>query len=183
MATDEAHIIRRILDGDTERYAYFLQTYSPLVFGLVVRIVGNREDAEELTQDVFLKAFEKLSSFRGQSSFSTWIYAIAYRAALTQARKQNYAEHVMDERELATLSDSVVDESLDDARPQRLDLLRRVLPRLTGEERAILALFYREEKSLQDIARITGQKEGTLKVRLHRIRKKLYLLMKEEEQR
>lgn len=183
MYTDESHIIRRILDGETALYEHFLRAYSEQVFRLIVRVVDNREDAEELTQDVFLKAFEKLPSFRRESSFATWVYAIAYRAALSQARKRTYDEHMMDEHELATLSDTLVDEALDDTTKHRLRLLRKAIPRLAPEEQLLVSLFYREEKSLQEMASITGLKEGNLKVKLHRIRKKLYLLMKEEEEK
>ncbi len=66
------------LEGETALYEHFLNTYGQQVFILVARIVSNQEDAEELTQDVFLKAFQHLSSFKGTSSFSTWIYSIAY---------------------------------------------------------------------------------------------------------
>lgn len=178
---DEAHIIRRILDGETALYEHFLRHYGQEVFSLIVRIVGNREDAEELTQDVFLKAFEKLSTFQGRSSFSTWIYAIAYRTALSEARKRTYDEHVMDEHELASLSDTLVDEALNDTTETRLALLRRAIRRLEAEEQAIITLFYHEEKSLKEMTQITGLNEGNLKVKLHRIRKKLYVFMKEEE--
>ena len=77
MKDDERHIIQRILRGETALYEHFLNTYGQQVFILVARIVSNQEDAEELTQDVFLKAFQHLSSFKGTSSFSTWIYSIA----------------------------------------------------------------------------------------------------------
>lgn len=78
MENDETHIIHRILKGETSLYKYFLDKYSQQVFILIIRIVENQEDAEELTQDTFLKAFEHLSSFKAESSFSTWIYRIVH---------------------------------------------------------------------------------------------------------
>ena len=69
MENDETHIIHRILKGETSLYEYFLDKYSQQVFILIIRIVENQEDAEELTQDTFLKAFEHLSSFKAESSF------------------------------------------------------------------------------------------------------------------
>ncbi len=83
MKPNESHIIQEILNGKTERYEYFLNRYGQQVFALVVRIVGRQEDAEELTQDVFLKAFQQLSSFHADSSFSTWIYRIATNMAIS----------------------------------------------------------------------------------------------------
>ena len=88
MKTDELHIITQILAGKTGEFAYFLDTYGTQVFSLIVRMVGSEEDAEELTQDTFMKAFEHLSSFNGNSSFSTWIYRIAYNTALSALRKK-----------------------------------------------------------------------------------------------
>lgn len=89
MKDDERHIIQRILRGETALYEHFLNTYGQQVFILVARIVSNQEDAEELTQDVFLKAFQHLSSFKGTSSFSTWIYSIAYNTAISNYNREN----------------------------------------------------------------------------------------------
>ncbi len=77
MKNDELHIITSILAGNTERFSYFLDTYGQQIFTLIVRMVGSPEDAEELTQDTFMKAFRHLSDFNGKSSFSTWLYRIA----------------------------------------------------------------------------------------------------------
>ena len=88
MKKEEAHIIKEILNGKTEQYEYFLDRYGQQVFVLVDRIVSCQEDAEELTQDVFLKAFQQLSSFKAESSFSTWIYRIATNIAISAVRKK-----------------------------------------------------------------------------------------------
>lgn len=96
MENDETHIIHRILKGETSLYEYFLDKYSQQVFILIIRIVENQEDAEELTQDTFLKAFEHLSSFKAESSFSTWIYRIAYNTAISATRKRKQELIVMD---------------------------------------------------------------------------------------
>ena len=85
MEYDEAHIIQDVLEGKTSRYEYFLDKYGQQVFTLIVRIVASQEDAEELTQDTFLKAFRHLSSFKAESNFSTWIYRIAYNTAISAA--------------------------------------------------------------------------------------------------
>ncbi len=69
----DANIIRRVLDGDTNSYRFIMDRYSQQIFALVVRIVDNADDAEEVTQDVFMKAFRNLSKFDGRSSFPTWL--------------------------------------------------------------------------------------------------------------
>ena len=106
MEKDESYIITRILAGKTEEYAYFLDTYGQPVFSLIVRMVNSEEDAEELTQDTLMKAFEHLSSFNGKSSFSTWIYRIAYNTALSFLRKKNVEQTVIDDNQWNRISDT-----------------------------------------------------------------------------
>ena len=94
--SDEGDSIRRILAGETGLYSVFIQRYSPQVFALIVKMVSCPEDAEELTQDVFVKAFNKLDSFKGKSGFSTWLYRIAYNTAISALRKKRRVFPVMD---------------------------------------------------------------------------------------
>ena len=112
MENNETHIIRRILKGETALYENFLNQYGQQVFSLIARIICNQEDAEELTQDVFLKAFQHLSSFKAESSFSTWIYSIAYNTAISAARKRKFDTFAMDDTLLANISEQQVDEYL-----------------------------------------------------------------------
>ena len=175
----------RILSGKTEEYSYFLSTYADRVFSLILQIVGKPEDAEELTQDVFVKAFEKLSSFHADSSFSTWIYRIAYNMALSALRKQKCdgADVVtMDDKQWGIISDEEIDSSLNDESEEQIAALRRAVAQLEPEERAIVTWFYDEEKPIAEIARILNQTESNVKVKLYRIRKKIYVLMKAEEE-
>lgn len=180
MKDDEKHIIRRILNGETALYEYFLNTYGQQVFSLIVRIVSNQEDAEELTQDVFLKAFQHLESFKGSSSFSTWIYSIAYNTAISNARKKKFDTFAMDDTLLANISDAQVDEALNEEGEERIAKLKRAVEQLDSEERALISLFYYEEKTMHEVALISGLTESNAKVKLHRIRKKIYVLMKQE---
>ena len=139
------------------------------------------EDAEELTQDVFLKAFQHLSSFKGTSSFSTWIYSIAYNTAISNARKKKFDTFVMDDTLLANISDTQVDEALNDEGEEQIAKLNRAMEQLDSEEQALISLFYYEEKTLNEVALILGLTESNAKVKLHRIRKKIYVLMKQEK--
>lgn len=181
MRDSETHIIQRILNGETALYEYFLNAYGQQVFTLVVRIVINQEDAEELTQDTFIKAFQHLSSFKGNSSFSTWIYSIAYNTAISHARKKKYDTFAMDDALLANISDQQVDEALNEEGEEQILKLNRAIEQLNSDERALITLFYHEEKPLTEVALILGLTESNAKVKLHRIRKKIYVLMKQEE--
>ena len=181
MKQDEAHIIQEILNGKTALYEYFLDKYGQQVYLLVARIVSCQEDAEELTQDVFLKAFQQLSSFKAESRFSTWIYRIATNMAISSVRKRRYDVLHLDDAVFANLSDTQVDEALEDESEEQMQRLTDAMTKLAPDERALITLYYMEERPLSEIAFILDIKENHAKVKLHRIRKKLYVLIKEEE--
>ena len=181
MKKEEAHIIKEILNGKTEQYEYFLDRYGQQVFVLVDRIVSCQEDSEELTQDVFLKAFQQLSSFKAESSFSTWIYRIATNLAISAVRKKRNDVLRLDDSVFANLSDTQVDEALEDDSEEQMERLQQAMNQLEADERALITLYYLEEKPLAEVAFILGMTEGNAKVKLHRIRKKLYVLIKNQE--
>lgn len=181
MKKEEAHIIKEILNGKTEQYEYFLDRYGQQVFVLVDRIVSCQEDAEELTQDVFLKAFQQLSSFKAESSFSTWIYRIATNIAISAVRKKRNDVLRLDDSVFANLSDTQVDAALEDESEEQMERLQQAMNQLEADERALITLYYLEEKPLAEVAFILGMTEGNAKVKLHRIRKKLYVLIKNQE--
>ena len=181
MKKEEAHIIKEILNGKTEQYEYFLDRYGQQVFVLVDRIVSCQEDAEELTQDVFLKAFQQLSSFKAESSFSTWIYRIATNLAISAVRKKRNDVLRLEDSVFANLSDTQVDEALEDESEEQMERLQQAMNQLEADERALITLYYLEEKPLVEVAFILGMTEGNAKVKLHRIRKKLYVLIKNQE--
>ena len=87
-AKEDQIYIERVLKGDTNAFSHLINKYKDMVFTLVIKIVKSREDAEEVAQDSFIKAYQKLDSFKGQSKFSTWLYTIAYRNAMTKLRKK-----------------------------------------------------------------------------------------------
>ena len=181
MQTEEQELIRRIVGGETELCSRLADRYGQAVYTLAARIVGCTEDAEELTQDIFLRAFARLDRFGGRSSFSTWLYRIAYNMAVSHARRMRPKFCDMDERRLAALPDSEADRLEEwTEKQERLDALNRAVERLAPEERALVTLFYYEERSVGECAAITELSEGNVKVRLHRIRKKLYVLVNDE---
>ena len=106
MQTEEQELIRRIAGGETRLCARLADRYGRAVYTLAARIAGCTEDAEELTQDIFLKAFSSLDRSGGRSSFSTWLYRIAYNTAVSHARRTRPKHCGIDERRLAALPDS-----------------------------------------------------------------------------
>lgn len=175
---DEARYIQRILGGETELFSVFLDRYSRPLFSLVVQIVGNAEDAEELVQDTFLKAFRALNGYKGDCRFSTWLYRIAYNVALSAIRKRKQEFLYIEENTINNVPDEAVDGAfgVSDSE-ERIACLLQAIDRLLPEEKALITLFYYEEKSLEESGEILGLTTSNVKVRLHRTRKKLYVLM------
>lgn len=182
MKNEELNIITRTLSGKTDEFTYFLDTYGQQVYSLIVRIVRSEADAEELTQGTFMKCFEHLSSFNAKSSFSTWLYRIAYNTAISFTRKKEPEVNVYDEKIWNTISDTEIDETMNDESEENINKLYKALTMLQPDERALITLFYEQEKTIQEIQQILNVKESFIKVKLHRIRKKLYILMKKEEE-
>ncbi|MDR1381160.1 MAG: sigma-70 family RNA polymerase sigma factor [Tannerella sp.] len=178
------YYVEKIRSGETGCFAPILERYGARIFSLTVKIVGNREDAEELTQDVFVKAFRSLSSFRGDSSFSTWIYRIAYNMAVSAVRRKGPDFIPVDENLLSGVPDETDETAFGTADTDgRIACLNRALEQLTPEERAMIMLFYKDSRSMEEIARITGLTETNVKTKIFRIRKKLLVLIKAMEEK
>ena len=139
---DESYYIERILDGETEYFSVFLDRYSRPLYTLVVQIVGCPEDAEELLQDIFLKAFRNLNRYKGECRFSTWIYRIAYNAAISATRKKKQEFLYIEENTINNVPDEMADNVLAPAETEeQLDRLSQAIDQLSGEEKALITLF------------------------------------------
>lgn len=180
---DDAYYIKRVLAGETDCFACLVDRYGRAVFSLIVKIIGSREDAEELCQDVFVKVFRSLSSFKGNSSFSTWAYRIAYNTAISQTRYRKTEFLSIEEEQIANVSEEEVAEVFGrSGNEEMLIRLDEAMEKLSHEERALILLFYMQEKTVEDVAVISGLSASNVKTRLHRIRKKLFVLLKNERE-
>lgn len=178
------YYVEKVRLGETACFATLLERYGKQVFSLIVKIVDSREDAEELTQDVFVKAFGSLTSFRGDSSFSTWIYRIAYNMAISATRKKTWEFTAIDENVLSAMPDEPNEMIFENADSEvRIACLNRALEQLPPNERAMILLFYKENKSMEEIAVITGLTETNVKTKIFRIRKKLFVWIKAMEEK
>jgi RNA polymerase sigma-70 factor (ECF subfamily) len=184
---DEINYIERILAGETNLYSHFVNSYSNSIYSLIVRIVQTNEDAEELTQDSFLKAFKKLDSFKGDCSFSTWLFRISYNTAISATRKRKIEFPMVDEAMMESVPDEVIETFFDpDENEIKLQKLEEAIGKLNVMEKTLITLFYSEDKSVAELARVLDLTPENVKVKLHRVRKKLYVLMtkgNENEQR
>ncbi len=175
---DESYYIKRILDGETKYFSVFLDRYSRPLYSLIIQIIGCQEDAEELLQDVFLKAFRKLNTYKGECQFSTWIYRIAYNAAISATRKHKQELFCIEEKMINNVPDEAAESvfSLVDSE-ELVEELRKAIDLLTAEEKALIMLFYYEEKSIVEISDVLKLSISNVKIKLHRTRKKIYVLM------
>lgn len=166
---DATTLIPRILAGDSRAYAEVVHHYQHMVYTVCHRVLRNTENAEEATQDTFVKAYQNLRGFSGNSKFSTWLYSIAYRTAISHGRKRSTDGHSVDELLLQPTAP-------DNAGLHQHDIkhhLEKALATLDPEDAAIISFFYLEEMSVEEIVTVTGFSASNVKVKLFRSRKKL----------
>lgn len=171
----DTEIISRVLGGETDAFAELVKRYQHYVFTLALRFTHHREDAEEVAQDIFVKAYRSLSDFRGTAKFSTWLYTIVYTTSITFLRKKRLSTTSIDDEgtfiELEN-QDSGFKANLVEQK-SRTASLNKAINMLSADDAQIITLFYKAEQSLEEIGRILGLEPNTVKVRLHRARQRL----------
>ncbi|RWU07709.1 RNA polymerase sigma factor [Pedobacter chitinilyticus] len=179
-------LINSILVGDTGNYALLVKRHQRFVFTLALRFAKNREDAEEIAQDCFIKAYKALGTFKQTSKFSTWLYTITYTTAMTYLRKKKLNSSSIDDEEhvleLANKDSSFDADAVEKKSTYRY--LNEAIEMLLPDDAAIITLFYKGEQSLEEIGQALAMDPNTVKVKLHRARhrlkEKLQFLLKEE---
>ncbi len=172
---DDISVIQRVLLGEQSAYAILVDRYQSYVFTLIMRYVNNREVAEELAQDVFVKAYRCLSDFRGNSKFSTWLYTIVHTTCLSHKRKKDSNMVLVDEETMLTLPGVYSTDNTAHMTEQRLTkkLLANALQQLPEDDARIITLHYLAEQSVEETGIIMGLTVSNVKVRLMRARHKL----------
>lgn len=175
---EETTLIAQVLKGKTAAFATLIDRYKDRIFALALRLSGNREDAEEIMQDVFLKVYSSLDSFQGTSKFSTWIYRIAYNTSISKLRSEGkHQNEIGVETYEAVESIDVVGVLEPLKREEQKYFLAKALQQLKSEDSLIIELFYLEEMKIDEIVKIVGESNSNVKVKLHRARKKLHELL------
>lgn len=168
-------IISRVLSGDHQAYSGLVERYQNYVFTLTMRFIKSREDAEEVSQDIFVKAFRSLADFRGASKFSTWLYTIVNTTCITFLRKKKPETYSLDHEkvfEVADSKDSGFRANLVEQK-SRINMVNEAIALLHHDDAEIITLFYKSEQSLEEIGQVLGVDPKTAKVRLHRARQRL----------
>ncbi|RFZ93031.1 RNA polymerase sigma factor [Mucilaginibacter conchicola] len=171
----DIELIQQTLGGNQSAYADLIKRHQRFVFTLALRFTKNREDAEEVAQDCFVKAYRSLSSFQQQSKFSTWLYSIVYTTAMTFLRKKRIDTSSIDDDEtylqLENKPGSFDENNVENK--SRSYYLNQAIGQLLPDDAAIITMFYKGEQSLEEIAQVMGIEANTVKVKLFRARQRL----------
>ena len=178
---NDQKIINQILEGDTNAFSVLVDNYKDLVFTLAMRMVKNREEAEEVSQDTFIKVYKSLNKFKGNSKFSTWIYRVAYNTCLDRLKKikREYNVVAIDEfteHQVKTL-DNALNQMEEQEHKQKIQECLQLLP---SDDSFLLTLYYFEDQSLEEISKVVGITANNVKVKLFRSRKKLTSILKDQ---
>ena len=170
--------IDKVLAGDSSAFAVLVERHKNKVFNICIKIIRNPQTAEELAQDVFLKAFEKLETFKNEAKFSTWLFRIAYNMSISENRKSR-PESVQDpELYLESFEDDhLIDLIEAEALEAREKRLRSAIGLLDGEQQLLLQLYYDQDLPISEVSQITQLSPSNVKVKLHRTRQRLYEIM------
>ncbi len=156
-------------------FAQLVQRYQQYVFTLVLRFTDNREDAEEISQDTFIKAYRSLADFRGDAKFSTWLYTIVRTSCITFLRKKKLDTTSIDnERTILQLENRESGFSANSVEQKsRHAMVNAAIRLLSPDDAQLLTLFYKGEQTLEEIGRIMSLDPNNVKVKLHRARNRL----------
>ena len=171
----DTEIINTILKGEQSAFALLVERYQNYVFTLVLRFTENREDAEEIAQDVFVKTYRSLADFRGDSKFSTWLFTITRTTCLSFLRKKKLDIQSLDnertglqvENRESGFNANLVEQK------SRHAMLNQAISMLSPDDAQVLNLFYKGEQTLEEIGKIIRLDPNTVKVKLHRARQRL----------
>jgi len=178
---EDQYYITKIIQGDTSSFAVLVDRYKDLVYTLSFRMLKSKEEAEEVSQDVFLKVFKSLSKFKGESKFSSWIYRITYNTCLDKIRKQKRDPIVVTIDEFTEHQVNTIDNALDKLiEKEHKQLIQDCLQLLPSDVGFLLTLYYFEEQSIEEISKIIGISTANVKVKLFRSRKKLASILREK---
>lgn len=171
----DRELIDQIRAGRVAAYRTLVDSYRDYVYTIAYRILGNREDAEEVAQDSFIKAFKGLNAFQGQAKFSTWIYRIAMNTAISYKRKRKVAVETIEDYKQFDRGE--ISNMHQYQRLEQKKFLQLALNTLLPDDVSVLTLFYFKELSLDEMSEITGIGVNTLKVKLFRARKRLSIAL------
>lgn len=170
---EESRLIERVLAGERQAYVQFVEAYKRLVYAMVARVIDIEVDREDVCQEIFVKAFDKLHTFDGRSKVSTWLASMSYRHALNHRRKhyKHQLSDIEDVKNAAVFGNS--SGTADVEKKDLKELVMQFISQLPEKYQMAVTLFHQQEMDYKEIESITGWPEGTVKSYLFRGRKLL----------
>jgi RNA polymerase sigma-70 factor (ECF subfamily) len=180
----DTYYIEQVLEGRVQAFSHLVDRHKDRVFNLTLRICGNREEAEEVAQDAFLKAYRSLSSFKMKSSFATWLYRIAYNTAISCIRSRKKGILSLEDFPVTLADFAGNDTSEEEAEIEyRRSLVNFAMQKLDEDERGLISLYYYEEMNTDELSEVTGISKANIKVRLFRARQKMIGIIEKIEKK
>ena len=171
---EELEYIKKVRNGEHAVYAVLVDRYKALAFSIALKILGNAEDAQDVAQEGFIKAYQQLHQFEGKSKFSTWLYTIVYRTALAKAGEKKFRMFSITNkfRENFTNDDSIPQLTVMQADDEQRSV-KIAIDKLPKTDALLVTLYYINENSVSEIQEVTGLSAANIKIRLFRSRKRL----------
>jgi len=163
-----------------QAFSFLVEKYQKLVYTLALKLLKKPEEAEEMAQDTFIKAYQKLDSYEGKSKFSTWLYSITYNACISELRKRRIEFKSLDDRQLSDQDEQKMHDYYRETKKEDQEkYLNLALEKLPEDDQVLVTLYYYESQSMDEISVITGLTVSNIKVKIHRARKRMYSLLQE----
>ncbi len=174
---DDNYYIEKVVNGQTNYFSPIVEKYKDVVFSIALKLLRNREEAEEMAQESFVKAFKALHTFKGKAKFSTWMYRITYNTCISEVRKRKMQFISTNDVQVSNEAEEM---NMDDIPAEnREKFVKEALEKLAEDEYTLVLLYYYKDQSIEEISQITGLTESNAKVKLHRARKRLYTILNE----
>jgi len=180
----DIYYIEEILAGNTNSFSFIVDRHKDKAYNLAFRICGNHEEAEELAQDSFLKAYRSLKSFKMKSSFATWLYRIVYNTTISHVRIKKKGVLSLEDFPADATDFIGSNTSEEEAEKEyRNSLVNFALQKISEDERGLISLYYYEDMSTDEISEVTGMSKSNIKVKLFRARQKMQEIIEKVEKK
>lgn len=185
---DENKLVNKAVKGDNSAFEALMEKHMGIIYNIALRMAANQDDAEDMTQEIMIKIFRSLGSFKGNSKFSTWIYRVAVNTCLDELKKKKNKKHLSLDAEISGDDGENQIEIKDDSpSPEKLaeqnelrDMVAAAVKLLSDEHRAVIVLRDIRGMSYSEIAGILGCSDGTVKSRISRARAQLKMILEKE---
>ncbi len=175
---EELCYIEKVKNGEANYFSYLVESYKDIVYSISLKILKDHDEAEDLAQESFIKAYNSILSFQGKSKFSSWLYRITYNTCISHVRKKKQEYISVDDIQIKDeAEDFNFDEIPGDARKKYLQQALKQLPEI---DYTLVLLYYFEELSVDEIKKIVNMSASNVKVKIHRARKKLYTIIEDK---